>query len=106
QALGDAVAVVGYHRIGGGEDRLRGAVVLLQLDHVRVGEVLLEVEDVAHVRAPETVDRLAVVANNGRVGMAGETAPVSFRGGLTPAAGRFGDASEASVYRSGKQLQE
>ena len=43
------------------------AVVLLELDHARVGEVLLEVEDVAHVRAAEAVDRLSVVADHREV---------------------------------------
>ena len=50
QALGDAAAVVGDHRVGRAQDRLRRAVVLLELDHARVGEVVLEVEDVARCR--------------------------------------------------------
>ena len=49
QPLGDPAAVVRDHRVGGRQDRLGGAVVLLELDHARVGEVLLEVEDVADV---------------------------------------------------------
>ena len=67
QALGDAAAVVGDHRVGGRQDRLRRAVVLLELDHARVGEVVLEVEDVAHVGAAEAVDRLRIVADDRQV---------------------------------------
>ena len=68
-----AVAVVGDHRVGGREDRLRRAVVLLELDHLRVREVALEVEDVADVGAAEAVDRLVVVADHHQVAvLAGE----------------------------------
>ena len=54
-------------RVGGGEDRLRRAVVLLELDDLGVGEVVLEVEDVADVGAAEGVDRLLVVADHRQV---------------------------------------
>ena len=60
QLLAHPPAVVGDHRVGGVEDRLRRAVVLLELDLVRVGEVVLEVEDVADVGAAEPVDRVVV----------------------------------------------
>ena len=40
------------------EDRLRRAVVLLELDDLGVREVVLEVEDVPDVRAAEAVDRV------------------------------------------------
>ena len=70
QPLGDPAAVVGDHRVGGRQDRLGRAVVLLELDHARVGEVLLEVEDVADVGAAEAVDRLRVVADHREVAMA------------------------------------
>ena len=71
EALGDAAAVVGDHRVGRLQDRLGGAVVLLELDHARVFEVVLEVEDVADVGAAEAVDRLLVVADDREVAMAG-----------------------------------
>ena len=64
QRLRDLVAVVPDHGVGGGEDRLRRAVVLLELDDMRVGEVLLEVEDVADIRSAESVDRLRVIADH------------------------------------------
>ena len=38
------------------QDRLGRAVVLLELDHARVGEVVLEVQDVLDVGAAEAVD--------------------------------------------------
>ncbi len=72
QALGDAAAVVRDHGVGRGEDRLGRAVVLLELDDARVGEVLLEVEDVADVGVAEAVDRLRVVADDGEVAVSGE----------------------------------
>ena len=49
------------------EDRLGRAVVLLELDHGGVGEVLLELEDVADVGAAEAVDRLRIVADDRQV---------------------------------------
>ena len=58
-------------RVGGGEDRLGRAVVLLELDHVGLGEVALEVEDVADVGVAEAVDRLIVVADDHQVAMLG-----------------------------------
>src|SRR6187551_3841662 len=38
------LAVALDHRVGGGEDRLRRTVVLLQLDQLGLGEIALEVE--------------------------------------------------------------
>ncbi len=64
ELLGLAALVVADHRVGGVEDRLGRAVVLLEQDRAGVGEVLLEVEDVADVGAPEGVDRLVGVADH------------------------------------------
>ena len=64
QPLGLAALVVADHRVGGVEDRLGGAVVLLEQDRGGVREVLLEVEDVADVGAAERVDRLVGVADD------------------------------------------
>src|SRR5947208_1503284 len=47
QVLGAAGLVALDDRVGGAQDRLRGAVVLLQEDRRRVRVVLLELEDVA-----------------------------------------------------------
>ena len=58
EVLLEAAAVVLDDRVGGVEDRLSRAVVLLELDDAGVGEVLLEVEDVADVRAAPAVDRV------------------------------------------------
>ena len=46
------------------EDRLRRAVVLLERDDRRAGELLREVEDVPEVRAAEGVDALRVVSDD------------------------------------------
>ena len=67
QLLVLAVLVAGHDRVRGVEDELRGAVVLLQLDHRGVRVVALEVEDVAQVRAAPGVDALVVVAHHGQV---------------------------------------
>ena len=56
QRLDLARAVVGDDRVGRVENRLRRAVVLLELDHVGVRPVVFEVEDVADVGSAEGVD--------------------------------------------------
>ncbi len=65
-----AVVVVRDHRRGAGKDRLGRAVVLFELDDGRVGVVLLEVEDVADVRAPPCVDRLVGIADDAEIAVA------------------------------------
>ena len=64
QPLGLAAAVVADDGVGGGQDGLRRAVVLLEQDRGGVGEVLLEVHDVADVGAPEGVDGLVGVTDH------------------------------------------
>ena len=53
--------------MGGREHVAGGAVVLLQLHHPCTGEVLVEVEDVAHVGAAPAVDGLVVVPHHADV---------------------------------------
>src|SRR5260370_438793 len=48
------------HLVGGIQDGLAGAVVLLEANHMRVRIVLAEVEDVTNVRTAEPVDGLVV----------------------------------------------
>ena len=67
QVLGLLVDVVGDQPVGGVEDRLGRAVVLLEQDGVGIGKVPLELEDVADVGAAERIDRLKIVADNGQV---------------------------------------
>jgi hypothetical protein len=69
EPLGGTILIDPDHGVGGVEDGLAGAVVLLQGHHVRVGEVLLELQDVADVRAPEAVHTLVVVSDNCQVAM-------------------------------------
>ena len=68
EPLGLAALVVADHRVGGVEDRLGGAVVLLEQDRGGVREVLLEVHDVADVGAAERVDRLVRVTDHHQLG--------------------------------------
>ena len=62
-----ARAVARDDGVGGIEDQLGRAVVLLELDDRRLRPVALEVEDVAQVRAAPRVDRLVVVADDREV---------------------------------------
>ena len=68
QPLGLAALVVADHRVGGVQDGLGRAVVLLEQDRGGVREVLLEVQDVADVGAPERVDRLVRVTHDHELG--------------------------------------
>jgi hypothetical protein len=69
QALGEAFACEPDHCVGGGQDRLCRAVVLLQRDDCRRRlKARREVQDVTHVRGAEAVDRLRVVADDGEPG--------------------------------------
>ena len=63
ERLAEAAGIVGDQARGGGQDVPGGAVVALQPDHLRAGEVLLEAEDVADLGAAPAVDRLVVVAD-------------------------------------------
>ena len=69
-------ALVGGDDAGGGGEDMRGrAVVLLEPDHLRAGEVLLEAQDVADLGAAPAVDRLVVVADAGDVAVAAGEQP-------------------------------
>ncbi|CNJ21991.1 Uncharacterised protein [Mycobacterium tuberculosis] len=67
QLLGAAVGVAFNDRIRRGEDVLRGTVVLLQQDRVGVRVVLLEVRNIADVRATEGVNGLVGVTHDGQL---------------------------------------
>ena len=58
-----ALAVERDDVVGRFENGVGRAVVLLERDRLRLGEIDLEVEDVADVRGPEAVDRLVGVAD-------------------------------------------
>ena len=64
QVLVLAVEVVRDDTVGRAEDVLGRPIVLLEQDDFRVGEVALELDDVADVRAAERIDRLIRVADN------------------------------------------
>ena len=64
QHLGLAHHVVGDDGVGRVQDRLRGAVVLLQQHDRGIREGLLELEDVADVRPSEAVDALVGVSHH------------------------------------------
>jgi hypothetical protein len=70
EALLLALAVDADDMAGRIEDVLGGAIVLLQVDDARIGEVALEVEDVAQVGGPPGVDLLVGVADDADVAVA------------------------------------
>ncbi|SQH17216.1 Uncharacterised protein [Bordetella parapertussis] len=59
-------------RVGRIQDGLGGAVIALQRDHLgAAGKLLREIEDVAHARGAERIDRLRVVAHHGQAAAVG-----------------------------------
>ena len=70
ERLAEAALVGGDDAGGGGEDVRGRAVVLLEADDLRAGEVLLEAQDVADLGAAPAVDRLVVVADAADVAVA------------------------------------
>ena len=67
QRLRLALEVVVDHGVGGVEDRLGAAVVLVEHDRRDLGERVLELQDVAEVGAAEPVHRLVAVTDDADV---------------------------------------
>ena len=68
QLLGATVGVAFDDRVRRRKDVLRGTVVLLEQDRVGVRVVLLEVRNIADIRAAEGVDGLVGVTHDGQLG--------------------------------------
>ena len=64
QLLGFAPLIVGDDRVGRVENRLRRTIVLLEHDGLRIREILLEILDIADIRATERVNRLVGIADD------------------------------------------
>ena len=64
QAFVLALRVMAHHGVCRRQDVAGRAVVLLELDHLGVREILLEIEDVGDVGTAPAVDGLVVVAHN------------------------------------------
>ena len=75
QRLVLALDVVGDDAGGQRQDRLRRAIVLLEAHDLGARIVVLEVEDVADVRASPLVDRLIAVAHDAHVAVLGREEP-------------------------------
>ena len=72
QGLGEALAGLGDDAVAGLQDGLGRPVVLFQAYHLgRRVEAAGEIEDVAHRRRAEGVDRLGVIADDGDTGAVG-----------------------------------
>ena len=63
ERLSQAVLIVGDQMGSGPENMRRGPVIALQPDHGGAGKILLEAQDVVHLRAAPAIDRLIVVAD-------------------------------------------
>jgi hypothetical protein len=68
QGLAEPALIVGDQVAGGAEDMFGGAVVALEPDDFRAGEILLEAQDVFDFRAAPAIDRLVVIADAADVG--------------------------------------
>ena len=62
--LAQTPLVVGNHRVGGFQNGLGGAVVLLQPHQPGIGEIPLVLLDILDLRAPPAVDGLVVIAHH------------------------------------------
>ena len=70
KGLAFALLIVGDDGVGGVQDVLSGAVVLLQAHHLGPGEVLLEMQNILDGGPPELVDALVIVAHHAQVAAA------------------------------------
>src|SRR4030095_8293240 len=69
QRLAEAAGIVGDKAGGGGEDVRGGSVVLLEPNHLRAREILLEAENVGDFGPAPRIDRLVVIADAAQVAM-------------------------------------
>ena len=75
QILGETLLRLADHRIGGGEHRLRRAVIAIERDDPRRRrEAFGKIEDVAHGGGAEGIDGLGVVADDGEAEPSGFSA--------------------------------
>ena len=64
-----ATRVVSDDRVGGGQNDVRGTIVLLQLDDLHFRVMLFHVEQVGDLRAAPAVNALVIVAHHAEVAM-------------------------------------
>ena len=69
ERLAQAPCVFANHRVRATQDAHRAAVVLLETDQLRALVAVTEPEDLIHVRAAPSVDRLVVVADDAKLGL-------------------------------------
>src|SRR5204863_8434624 len=67
QRLAEPAAIMRDDPGSGGQDLRGRAVILLEPDDQRAGEIALESEDVADLGAPPAVDRLIIVADAAQI---------------------------------------
>ncbi len=67
QTLVLTLRVMAHHGICRRKDMAGRAVILLELNHLGIGKILLEVEDVGDIGAAPGINRLVVVAHNHQV---------------------------------------
>ena len=71
ERLALSALVVADHGVGGVQNALGGAVILLQPHHLRLGIHLLKIQDIADIRPPEFVDGLIVIPHHTEISAAG-----------------------------------
>src|SRR5580704_16268871 len=72
QILGEAFSGEINHAVGGGKDGLRRTIIAIERDDVRRrAEMVRKIENVAHRGSAERIDRLCVVADNGKAADSG-----------------------------------
>ncbi len=67
QRFAEPGIVIGHYGAGSGQNVLGGSIVLLQPDHLGLGEILFKLQNVADVRAAPAVDRLIFIAYHANV---------------------------------------
>ena len=67
EGLALAPLIVGNHLVGGLQNGLGGAVILLQPNHLSAGMLLFKVEDIFDSRAAEAINALIVVSHHAEI---------------------------------------
>jgi hypothetical protein len=72
EIFGEAFSSEINHAVGGGENGLRRTIIAIERDDVRRrAEFIRKIENVAHRRGAERIDRLCIVTDNGKATASG-----------------------------------
>ena len=59
--------IVGDHTVGSVKNILCASIVLLQLDHLRILKMLLEIQNIVDIRTSEFVDGLIIITDHTQI---------------------------------------